>query len=282
MFNLGFIWSLFSGVSSQVFDKLTHSIKAGPVDDAQRSGLMVQKVGATAMITMSGPMLKQAGWLINYGFAGTQETEEALLAAANDNEVDSILWMIDSAGGSVDGLDSLYNTAKSVNKEKKITVQVDGMLASAALYVASAADEIYANRRDLIGSIGARMMLYDYSAMFNGAGIKAIPIDTGEFKSAGAMGLEITEAQIKEFQKIVDGYFADFSDAVLEGRPISKADFDAIADGRIFFADDEPVKTGLITGIKSTRQALSDMLVKGDNISSNRYTAQARLKMLDI
>jgi ClpP class serine protease len=125
-------------------------------------------------------------------------------------------------------------------------------------------------------------MLYDYSAMFNGAGIKAIPIDTGEFKSAGAMGLEITEAQIKEFQKIVDGYFADFSEAVLEGRPISKADFDAIADGRIFFADDEPVKTGLITGIKSTRQALSDMLVRGDNISSNRYTAQARLKMLDI
>jgi len=287
MFNLGFIWSLFGGVSSQVFDKLANSIKAGPVDDAARSGLDIKKIGSTALVEMRGPMLKEAGWLSAWGFAGTVETEQALLAAANDNEIESILWVIDSAGGSVDGLDSLYKTAKSIGKEKEITVQVDGMLASAALYVASAANKIYANRRDLIGSIGARMMIYDYSAAFENAGIKAIPIDTGEFKSAGAMGTEITKEQQADFQRVVDGYFADFVLAVTEGRPISKKDFDSLADGRIFFADEQPIETGLIDGIRSTRQAFSDVLAKNDTLQAANRTrlmasADARLRLLSL
>lgn len=281
LINMGYVWSIFSGAMPQIESQLPAIVKSGPVDDASRHGYKVQKVGHTAMIEMRGPMLKSAGWLMNYGFAGSVETEQALISAADDDSIESILWMIDSPGGCVDGLDSLYKTAKQINAEKPITVQVDGMLASAAMYVASAAGDIYANRRDLIGSIGARMMLYDYSEMFKEAGIKAIPIDTGEYKSAGAMGTEITEAQQAEFQKIVEGYFADFSAAVLEGRPISKESFDNLADGRVFFANEEPTDTGLISGIKSTREAIHGMLQAGDNVRSRR-NAIARLKMLDI
>ena len=278
--NLGFIWSMFPALVPQFLQQLPSIIKAGPVDDAERNGLLVKKIGSTALVEMRGPMLKNAGWLIRYGFAGSMETAQALLSAANDDEVQSITWVIDSAGGSVDGLDELYRTAKKVNSEKPITVQVDGMLASAALYVASAADSIYANRRDLIGSIGARMMIYDYSEMFKEAGIKAIPIDTGEFKSAGAMGTEITEAQIADFQRIVNGYFGDFKAAVLEGRPISSKDFESIADGRIFFANEEPASYGLVDGIRSTKEAYEDILKMGDNQAARRK-ARARMSLLN-
>jgi signal peptide peptidase SppA len=281
MINLGVIWSLCSAYAPSAFEQLAAIIKAGPVEDAGRAGLQIKKIGSTALIEMRGPMLKSAGWALGWGVAGSVETEQAMIAAANDPDVESILWVIDSAGGSVDGLDSLYNTVAQVNQEKPVTVQVDGMMASAALYVASAANSIYANKRDLVGSIGARMMLYDFSEMFKNEGIKAIPIDTGEHKSAGAMGTPISKEQIAEFQKIVDGYFADFKDAVITGRKMDKGSFDALADGRIFFANEEPIQSGLIDGIRSTRSAFADMLKRGDNDQARRR-ARARMKLLEI
>lgn len=277
--NLGLVWSIFPAMVDSFLQQLAPIVKAGPVEDAERSGLQIKKIGSTALVEMRGPMLKNAGWMINYGLAGSVETEKALISAANDPDIESILWIIDSPGGSVDGLEELYNAVKSVNAQKPITVQVDGMLASAALYAASGASRILANKRDLVGSIGARMMIYDYSEMFKEAGIKAIPIDTGTFKSAGAMGTEITEDQIADFQRIVDGYFSDFKSAVMNGRPISDKDFNSLADGRVFFANEEPVSSGLIDGIRSTKQAFTDVLRAGDSEVARRK-ARARMSLL--
>ena len=147
------------------------------------------------------------------------------------------------------------------------------MLASAGYYIAAGATNIYANRMDLIGSIGTRIMLYDYSEYFNELGIKAIPIDTGEHKSAGAEGTEITEAQQAEFQRIVDGYFDDFISVINRGRTIP--DLDSLADGRVFFAADA-VKNGLIDGIKS----LDETLKQTQPATHSTRQARARLKNL--
>lgn len=251
---------------------------ASLTDDAHRAGLPVSKTGNLALITMKGPMIKEAGFWARYGIAGTRDTAQAIQAAAMDDEVESILWVIDSPGGSVDGLIDLAETVKQAKQRKPVIVQVDGMMASAALYAAAHATAIYAGPRDLIGSIGTRIMLYDYSEMFAKDGIKAIPIDTGEHKSAGAVGTEITETQKAEFQRIVDGYYADFIQTVEEGRKISHETLNMLADGRVFFANEEPLSHGLIDGIQSLDQTLSTLLQPSP--SSRKTAAQAKLKLL--
>src|SRR5699024_4511213 len=124
----------------------------------------------------------------------------AVQSAMADDAVDNIVLVIDSPGGSTAALSDLGDTIAWAREHKTIISQVDTMAASAAYYVAAQTSKIYAGRMDLVGSIGVRMTLYDYSKAFGDAGIKAIPIDTGEFKSAGEIGTEITEAQIAEFQ----------------------------------------------------------------------------------
>ena len=247
--------------------------KSGPVEDAQRSGLPTQKYNNAAIIQVKGPIVKEAGWLAYFGFAGSRETQEALEAAASDEEIENIVMVMDTPGGSVDGLAELGDAVHRINQIKPITVHVDGMLASAGYYIAAGATNIYANRMDLIGSIGTRIMLYDYSEYFNELGIKAIPIDTGEHKSAGAEGTEITEAQQAEFQRIVDGYFDDFISVINRGRTIP--DLDSLADGRVFFAADA-VKNGLIDGIKS----LDETLKQTQPATHSTRQARARLKNL--
>ena len=272
------VWSHYTGAIPQTMAMLKKAISAGPVDDATRAGLPVKREGSTAIISMKGPMIKDAGIWSYFGFAGSRDTAQALESAAADKDIESILWVVDSPGGSVDGLIELADTVKAVNAVKPITVQVDGMMASAAVYVTAGASRIYAGRRDLVGSIGTRMMLYDFSEMFKSEGIKAIPIDTGEHKSAGAMGTEITEEQQAEFQRIVDGYFADFKEQLVSGRGLTDETFDKLADGRVFFANEEPMEYGLIDGIQSIQQTINQMVAP----SQRRQTAQAKLKLLSL
>lgn len=265
-------------IQAMIESALLH-VKSGAVDDAERSGLNIQKLGSLAVVSSKGAIVKEAGWLSDWGFTGLKEAEVALKSAAIDDDIESVLWVIDSPGGSVDGLSQFADIVDEVASVKPLHVQVDGMLASAAVYMSAGASKIYANRRDLVGSIGTRIQLFDYSQAFKEAGIKSIVIDTGEHKSAGAMGEEITENQIEEFQRIVDGYFSDFKEQVLKNRPIDEKVFNQLADGRVFFADEEPIKYGLIDGIGTVQQTISSIMKP--SYSRRKTAAQARLKMLD-
>lgn len=269
-------WAICPAAMPIVSEAIKRAV-AGPVDDAQRYGLPVQKSGNTAVVSLRGAIIKEAGWLSRYGFAGSRDTAMALKSAAADEDIEQIVMVVDSPGGSVDGLDELAQSVKDANAVKPVIVQVDGMMASAAVYASAYASKIYAGRRDLIGSIGTRIALYDYSQMFADAGIRAVPVDTGEHKSAGLMGTEITEAQEAEFQRIVDGYFADFLNVVEQGRGIDRDLLEILADGRVFFANEEPLESGLIDGIATMDQTINRVTSK-----LSRRSAQARLSMLDL
>src|SRR5690606_22789828 len=139
---------------------------------------------------------------------------------------------------------------------KPVIAQVDGIAASAAYWAASQATTISAGRMDMVGSIGVRMMLYDFSGMFDQAGIRAIPLDTWQFKSAGAMVTEVTKAQQAYFQGLVDDNFSEFRKAVQMGRGLNDAQFDAVGDGRIFTAPDS-VQLGLIDRVQTIDETVS-------------------------
>lgn len=218
---------------------------------------MVRVQGSVGVIQLHGLMMKSPGiWAAYFGATDTAALRHAFDAAASMDTVEHILCDVDSPGGSVDGLAELGDAVYAARQRKPVTMHVSGMCASAAYYVASQGTAIYANRMDLIGSIGTRMMLYDFHKMFEAEGIEAVPIDTGVHKSAGAMGTEITEEQRAEFQRIVDAYFADFLAVIGRGRKIDG--LKELADGRMFMAE-EAVANGLIDGIRGIGQTLGEI-----------------------
>ena len=188
-------------------------------------------------------------WYWLFGGTTTLELTAAIANAARDEDVKEIVILVDSPGGSVDGLTELVDTVKAAAATKPVIARIEGMAASAALQAISHATRIEAGRMDMIGSIGTRLMLLDSSEFFEKQGLKTIAIDTGEFKSAGADGLEITEEQIAHFQHIVDGFFNDFIKSISKGRGMTEAKVREIADGRMFFAE-EAKANGLIDTIR--------------------------------
>lgn len=276
------LWAIepmaMSALQSQIQSAIRAGVPvtAGPAQDAERSGLPVRTYGSTALVSTIGPMMKNPGYWAHYGVASTSATRAAIMSAGADVDIESIVWRMDTPGGSTDGLAELNDTVEQVAKVKPVIVQVDGMCASAGLYATSHATEIRAGRMDMIGSIGTRMMLYDYSKAFEDAGIRAIPIDTGEFKSAGAIGTEITESQIADFQRIVGDYFADFKAMMMSGRGFNEKDFNGIADGRVWLTSDA-LKLGLVDKVCTLQETLAELSTSNKGRSTS--SAHAKLKL---
>lgn len=227
-----------------------------------------------AVIQLRGPMLRGIGRAASYyGLADTDRVRRAVEYAAKSEDVESILMIIDSPGGSVSGLPELGDAVFNARKKKQVVAQVECMAASAALYVASQASEVYAGRMDLIGSIGTTIQLFDLSEMFKNEGIRSVVIDTGEHKSTGAPGEPITENQEAEIQRIVNGFFKDFKKAVVRGRESMTAkDVSSIADGRIFFAS-EAKEFGLIDGIQTTDKTMSKVGKTKTRVKTRQHAA---------
>lgn len=248
-----YIWA----IDEHAFKQFCNNMTAGPVDDMNRAGLPIRRIGSTAIIDVSGPIMRRdSAFVRRFGFASSDVTAATISGAAIDDDVEMIILHIDSPGGEVDGMVELADAVHAAAGLKPVIAQIEGMAASAAFWLASQANIIRAGRLDLIGSIGVRMALIDMSEAAAKDGIKVIPIDTGEFKSAGLAGIKITEAQIEQFQKIVDETFAVFKEHILRGRnDMTVDDLDPIADGRVFHAE-EALQLGLIDEIGGFAEAL--------------------------
>lgn len=265
------------GGEAQALTRAIQSVTAHIANHPQIEGAgpkrkRYQSAGGVAILSLRGPMMTGVPQEIEdwFGVTDTKRFARTVEMAAEDKEVNSICICVNSPGGSVEGLTTLADAVNYAAGMKNVVGTVNGMSASAAYYAISGANTIFANRMDLVGSIGTRLTVYDYSEAFADAGIKPVVIDTGEFKSMGEPGTPITDAQKDEFQRLVDGYFSDFRQVVQRGRGMSDAGFEQVSDGRLFFAE-EARGLGLIDGIGRPADVIKQMQTA---IAARRRIAQ--------
>lgn len=262
----------------RLVEQLVVRIEAAKGKDEPPSILDVK--GDVAVIQVQNVLLKRESVWTKYGYAtSTQTIERALSEAVADTAVRAIVLNIDSPGGTVDGMHRLVQATAKANKQKPVIAQVDGLAASAAYWLASQASAIYAGAGDEVGSIGVRLMLYDWSMAFALAGIEAVPIDTGKFKSAGAMGTEITPEQRAYFQEQVDAYFADFLGDVRRGRKLTEKQAREVGDGRMFIAR-TALELGLIDGIQNIEETMKQARRMAP-VSNQAAKARARWREIE-
>ena len=89
-------------------------------------------------------------------FGGTNiaSIEAQFMAAMEDPEISGILFRVDSPGGLITGVEELASTIAAARGRKPIVAYAYGNAASAAYWIASAADQIVAGPTTMLGSIG--------------------------------------------------------------------------------------------------------------------------------
>ena len=183
------------------------------------------------------------------GATDMDEIAEAITEAGGRADVQAVLLDIDSPGGTVNGTPELAAAVATLSKRKYVYAFSDGQMCSAAYWIASQADVIYATPSARVGSIGVLLPMLDESEAFKEAGLKMEVFAAGKYKSVGVPGVSLTDEQRTWLQSSIDEINADFQAAVVaRGRAISP---DAMEgqdfSGRMAFA------SGLTSGVVQDR-----------------------------
>jgi signal peptide peptidase SppA len=219
----------------------------------------IQKVAAAngksvAVVRLAGTMMKSAG---SFGGSSTVQVRKDLRAAA-DPDVSAILMAIDSPGGAISGTADLASDVNRARRKKPVWAHIDDLGASAAYWVASQADQIYANSPTaLVGSIGTYGSVTDLSGALEKGGVKVRVFRSGPLKGAGAVpGDPLTDEQAAHLQRTVDLTQQHFDAAVKSGRGLTAAQLDAVRSGGVFLAQ-EAKELKLIDGIRPLETTLA-------------------------
>lgn len=186
-------------------------------------------------------------------------------AMAND-AIHSIVLNVYSPGGFVYGVEgaanAIYQARSSAEKDKgkkkkSIVAFTDTLAASAAYWVASAADKVYLGSESAeVGSIGVYLAHFDYSAMLEGMGIKVTEITSGEFKGIGSPYAELTEADKKLLQADCDYIYTRFVNTVARNRGLSVKEVLKSANGLTFYGSDA-IERGLADSINTLQEVIA-------------------------
>jgi signal peptide peptidase SppA len=211
-----------------------------------------------AVINISGPTTKYpTSYSRILGGTSTMLVERALSQAVEDPDVKAVMIHFDSApGGTVAGAFELHDRIMAVREKKPVFGHGDDMMTSAAQLFGSACQRLTANRTCIAGSIGTRAQLVDSSEKLKRDGIKVIPIAAGKYKAAGTAGTKITDDQIANFQREIDGLNDEFVNDVVRGRA-GKLTADAVRkmEARCYVGE-EARRKGLIDGVCSFEKAM--------------------------
>ena len=130
-------------------------LNAGLDEDADGAATPYQVIEGTAIIGINGPLLSTTTFLSKWmGYVSYPDIRSWMMQAATDPEVEDILMMIGSPGGSVFGITDGTEAIKKVNAVKPVYAYTNKNCCSGAYWLASAASEIMASPESETGSIG--------------------------------------------------------------------------------------------------------------------------------
>ena len=215
-----------------------------------------------AVVRIQGTMTKRGSSLSDAG--STVALRQSIRQAARDPDVSGILLVIDSPGGTVAGTADLGREVVKARESKPVFAFVEDLTASAAYWIASQADRVYANNKTaMVGSIGTFVGLYDSSARAAKEGIRPVVIKAGKYKGTGFDGAEITDEQKAVWQELVDLQQAEFTAAVAAGRRLSKPAAENLVQGRVWMAA-EAVHLKLIDGIQTYQETVAELITTSE------------------
>lgn len=175
----------------------------------------VEMRDGVAVISLIGPIFPRANLFTEVsGATSIAIAARDFYSALNNPQVSAILLNIDSPGGDVTGVSEFADMIASARGIKPVHAYVGGLGASAAYWLASAAEQITIDKTARVGSIGVVM------AMPNPDASTAEEIEIVSSQSPNKRPNVATEEGRATVQETVDALAEVFVDAVARNRDV--------------------------------------------------------------
>ena len=189
--------------------------------------------------------------------------------AAKDDDIDGVILVIDSPGGTIFGSQAIADGVANYRKEtgKPVITYVSGMAASGGYWSAVASDLIVADHGTAIGSIGViygpfkyydKVVAEDGGAFLGGVvtqgGVESTYITAGRSKDIGNPYRRLTEDEINKLQGNVNDSYSEFVAHVAAHRSMSE---DKVRNelGAMIYGEKQARDLGMIDMIGSREEA---------------------------
>ena len=189
--------------------------------------------------------------------AAADKIAAAILGAANDDQVDTIVVRIDSPGGSPAASETILRALEiaKVKENKNIVVSMSSTAASGGYWVATNADHIFVLPTTITGSIGVLGGKFSLGPFFEKWNVNWDGVQWGENADMWSSTSTFDASGAERMNAMLDHIYENFLARVAKGRNMSIEEVRAIAGGRVW-SGARAVELGLADEFGGLNEAL--------------------------
>ncbi|KWT11356.1 MULTISPECIES: S49 family peptidase [Pseudomonas syringae group] len=207
--------------------------------------------------------------------ASAENITTALRDAFGDEKTKGVILRINSPGGSPVQSGYVYDEIRRLRAEKpniKVYAVITDLGASGAYYIASAADQIYADKASLVGSIGVTAAGFGFVGAMEKLGVDRRTYTSGEHK-AFLDPFQPQKADETQFwQSVLDTTHRQFIASVKQGRGdrLKDKEHPEMFSGLVWTGE-QAVALGLVDGLGSASYVAREVIKEKDIVE---YTVE--------
>ena len=200
------------------------------------------------------------------GLAGSSAVITSWRSAFEDEGSQAVVLLINSPGGSPVQAGIINDEIARLKKKhnKPVYAVVEESCASAAYYIAVAADQIYVDKASIVGSIGVLMDGFGFTGLMDKLGIERRLMTAGENKGFLDPFSAQTKTQRAHAQAMLDQIHLQFIAVVRKGRGDRLKETPELFSG-LFWNGQRAVELGLADGLGSLDYVARD-IVKAEDL----------------
>jgi signal peptide peptidase SppA len=223
-----------------------------------------------AVIPVIGSLVNRSSFIdATSGLTSFEGLRAATNVALADNDITSIIYDVDSAGGEAVGAFELADHIRQAGRKKPNGSSISGVCCSAAYLIASATRHITISPSSMAGSIGVVMLHLDRSRQVETAGIQPTFVFAGAHKVDGNP-LEALSDEVKDdIQREIGVFYTMFVDAVAAGRPRLTPDDIRATEARTYIGK-EAVRVGLADNVGTISDLISEFSALDTKVRQQR------------
>ncbi|MDH5652670.1 MAG: S49 family peptidase [Gammaproteobacteria bacterium] len=221
----------------------------------------VKKTGRhTALVEINGVIADNTE-------ANADDIISSLRAAFKNKDTAGVIIRINSPGGSPVQAGYINDEIKRLRDKYpkiKLYAVVTDICASGGYYIAAAADEIFADKASIIGSIGVVMSSFGFVDSMQKLGIERRLYTAGESKGLLDPFTPEKKAEVTHIKQMLNTIHRQFIDVVKEGRGQRLKDDKRLFTGLVWTGE-ESVELGLVDGLGSSSYVAREV-IEAENI----------------
>lgn len=191
------------------------------------------------------------------GVVGGDIHARLIREAREDENVKAIVLRIDSGGGGVFASELIRDELEAARADGKVVIaSMGGVAASGGYWIATPAQEIFAEPATITGSIGIFALIPSFERSLDAIGVNFDGVTTTEVAAGVSPLTGVSDTWDALLQLNIENGYERFISIVAEARGMTYEEVDAVAQGRIWTGE-QALQRGLVDTLGGFDAALA-------------------------